>query len=392
MPHKLRNTALSWLKVQPKKSQTAGAGPHASDAVPLLDLDEDINPPHTAPPSYHEAMKTTPPSDDNCAAPPSQLVQQFFHSVSVSGGEDEVNNNCLVLTKAAQPVVCFYYDLLDSFATYSLRPEIDMLVDICSGMTAQGAMNMGLEAAVENNMSRPTTRITRALIQLTANYIFMLAIIYASDQYQDKLKLGFRMVCDDDDNDNEKHGVNAIRTHVRAEIVREFVDALPSSIRKKQIWIRNRATGVRVPCHTFLAEALFEWIENYLDGLRTEPAFCIGRTYYQDSSVFATCLRKLQGGIPKGSGFMGIHGTLNTGQLDGPTIQECWRLFKSTLARTGGGGGMHDLLPPSGYQRLMLVGKLEQKCLRPLFHRKCDSSECSLSRGALGRFFLGGCL
>ncbi|KAK1774809.1 hypothetical protein QBC45DRAFT_396701 [Copromyces sp. CBS 386.78] len=314
MSQNLVDAVLSGLGLQPK-SQVVRTDADDSDTLPLSDFNAAIDPAVaaastskpllamatrtssqlsksetlTAPPSYNEAM-TTSLSDKGDA--PSQLVQQFFH-----GGEV----NCLGLTKAVQPVVCLYYDLIDGVAS-----------DISREIRRSGIRHIETPAMV------------RLVMHSVANYAFMLAILHASSRYH--LRYGIKL-CQDD-------SFHAIRAHVPAEMLRGFLDVMPCLSDEP-----NPDTGVQYSEEGRARRS--EFVDRLVRHLEFELDLW-GKIYYA-----------------------GIDSILDTGDLDGPKVQECWRLFKAALAQAG--GGMEDLLPPPGYQKR---GGPEQTCLRPLFNRK----------------------
>ena len=159
----------------------------------------------------------------------------------------------------------------------------------------------------------PTPAMARLVVHSAANYAFILAVLYASSRYQLKYDIA---LCQDD-------SFHTIRAYVREELLRECLDVMPPLISTKIV-------------NTLVRRLEFEL--NY----------------------------------EKKERWPAINSTLDTGELDGPKVQECWQLFKAALAQAG--DGMRDLLPPLGYKKWK--GGPEQDCLKQLFNQKCRSPHC----------------
>lgn len=336
MSPRLRDTVLSGLRLQPK-SKSARTDPDDSDTLPMSDFNAAVDPAVVAASTSRPLLPTvttdtTQPSKSETLTVPPSYNEAMTTSLSGKGNAPSQlvqqffhggEVNCLGLTKAVRPVVCLYYELLEQAVSRFIQPRMERC-----GIT---------------DIETPAMR--RLVIHSVANYAFMLAIVHASSRYQ--LKCGIRL-CDDDE-------VHAIRTHVRAEMLQGFLDVMP-----RLSDTSNPDTGIPYSevaraRRSYFVKCLADRLEYELDDERER--------------------------------LMGIKMTLNTGELDGPKVQECWRLFKAALAQAG--GGMHDLLLPLGYEE----GKgPEQKCLRPLFYQKCHLPGCPLSRGALTRYLFGTCI
>lgn len=141
----------------------------------------------------------------------------------------------------------------------------------------------------------------RALIEATGNYTFMLALPRVSSQYTHTSR-GFRAVLSD--------AVQDIDKHVRAHLARMLVAAIGKTGKGLQTWIVN-------------------FVEGQMEG----------RDDGHDLDL------------------------VDTGEFDGPAVQECWRLFKAVLVEAG----CPDLLPPPGYK---VYGGMGQPCLKKFKHRE----------------------
>lgn len=337
MFNKLRDAVFPGLRLQ-SKYKIAGTNRDELDNSPLSDFNAAIDPAVVVASASKPLLSTITADTTQPSKSKTHSALPSYNEVVTAtlGGRGNPPSqllqmffhggkvNCLGLNTAVQPVVCLYYDLMDAAASYVIPKRL---------------MDSGI-------LDVKTPAMTRLVIDSVANYAFMLAITHTSNRYLLKYDIS---LCHNEE-------FLAIRAHVRSEILRGFLDSMmPTNFEDTS----SSADTTGIPysdSEDTLAARTSKFVDRLVDWLEFERD--CERDRYAD-----------------------INSTMDTGELDGPKLQECWRLFKAALTRVG--SGMQDLLPPLGYKKRQ--GPM-QTCLRPLFDRECDSpGACPLSRVKVSR-------
>lgn len=148
----------------------------------------------------------------------------------------------------------------------------------------------------------PGADVARAITDIIGNYAFMLALLHCSKQYniaQGRLSL------------SANEAVYAIRQHVKDQMVEDLLQGDKDEESRR---VTQYVVGDVVDSEIGLELAVEFFEKQLLGGYKTAEK---------------------------------TRDSIDTGELDGAKVQECWSLFKMVLAERTTSG---DLLPPPGFQ------------------------------------------